>query len=87
MGGTVLGITSLLTKDLTKLVGLANLVAWPAASFAMRAWLDGFAYRIEMSPIVFIGSAALALVIATLTVGTIAARAASANPVSTLRYE
>jgi putative ABC transport system permease protein len=87
MGGTVLGITSLLTKDLTKLVGLANLVAWPAAYFTMRAWLDGFAYRIEMSPIVFIGSAALALVIATLTVGTIAARAASANPVNTLRYE
>jgi len=49
---------------------IANLVAWPVAYFAMRRWLDNFAYRIELDFGAFILAAALALIIALLTVST-----------------
>jgi putative ABC transport system permease protein len=53
----------------------------------MRGWLAGFAYRIEIGLVVFVGSALLALGIAVLTVGAVAARAAAAKPIGALRYE
>jgi putative ABC transport system permease protein len=53
----------------------------------MQRWLENFAYRIDMSFAVFAGSALIALVVALLTVGAIAARAARANPIRSLRYE
>jgi putative ABC transport system permease protein len=87
MGGTVLDIVRLFTGEFSKLVLLANVIAWPAAYFLMQRWLDNFAYRIDMSFAVFAGSALIALVVALLTVGTIAARAARANPIRSLRYE
>jgi putative ABC transport system permease protein len=87
MGGTVLDIVRLFTGEFSKLVLLANLIAWPAAYFLMQRWLDNFAYRIDMSFAVFAGSALIALVVALLTVGAIAARAARANPIRSLRYE
>jgi putative ABC transport system permease protein len=87
VGGTVLDIVQLFTGDFSKLVLLANVIAWPAAYFLMQRWLENFAYRIEMSFAVFAGSAVFALVVALVTVGAIAARAASLNPVHSLRYE
>jgi putative ABC transport system permease protein len=87
MGGTVLDIVRLFTGEFSKLVLLANLIAWPVAYFLMQRWLENFAYRIDMSFAVFVGSALLALVVALLTVGAIAARAARANPIRSLRYE
>jgi putative ABC transport system permease protein len=53
----------------------------------MRRWLEGFAYRIDLDPLVFVGSALLALVVTVLTVGVIAARAAATKPIQSLRYE
>jgi putative ABC transport system permease protein len=69
------------------LVLLANLVAWPVAYFVMQRWLAAFAYRIEMSPLTFVGGAAVALAVAFGTVAAVAARAAAAKPVASLRYE
>jgi putative ABC transport system permease protein len=87
MGGSVANIVRLFTVEFSKLVLIANIVAWPAAYFFMRRWLDSFAYRIDLDPLVFVGSALLALVVTVLTVGTIAARAAATNPIRSLRYE
>jgi putative ABC transport system permease protein len=53
----------------------------------MNRWLEDFAYRIEIGPGVFILAGGLALVIALLTVSYQAIRAATANPVESLRYE
>ena len=86
-GGSVMDIVRLLTGEFSRLVLLANLIAWPLAWYFMRDWLANFAYRIDMSPWVFLGSALLALVIAWLTVGGLAARAASVRPALALRYE
>jgi len=87
MGSGVLRIVLLLTNDFSRMVLLANLIAWPLAWFGMSRWLANFAYRIDLTPLIFIGSGALALCIAWVTVGGIAAKAASAKPVLALRYE
>lgn len=87
MGGSVWSIVLLLTNDFSKLVLLANVIAWPVAYFAMSRWLENFAYRIDLTPMIFIGSGMTALCIAWVTVGGTAAKAASAKPVLALRYE
>ncbi|MES2625624.1 MAG: ABC transporter permease [Pseudomonadota bacterium] len=87
MGGSVWSIVVLLTNDFSKLVLLSNLIAWPIAWFAMERWLSNFAYRIDLGPLVFVGSGLIALSIAWVTVGGTAAKAASAKPVLALRYE
>ena len=87
MGGSVWSIVLLLTNDFSKLVLISNLIAWPVAYFAMERWLENFAYRIDLTPLVFIGSGLVALCIAWVTVGGTAAKAASAKPVLALRYE
>jgi putative ABC transport system permease protein len=87
MGGSVWSIVLLLTNDFSKLVLLSNLIAWPVAYFAMNRWLENFAYRIDLTPLIFIGSGLIALCIAWVTVGGTAAKAASAKPVLALRYE
>ncbi|HTQ98383.1 MAG TPA: ABC transporter permease [Candidatus Acidoferrum sp.] len=87
MGGSVWSIVLLLTNDFSKLVLIANVIAWPVAYYAMHRWLQNFAYRIDLTPLVFIGSGLIALCIAWVTVGGTAARAASQKPVLALRYE
>jgi putative ABC transport system permease protein len=87
MGGSVWSIVRLLTNDFSKLVLLSNLIAWPVAYVAMNRWLENFAYRIDLTPLIFIGSGLIALCIAWVTVGGTAAKAASQKPVLALRYE
>ena len=86
-GATVSGIVILLSKDIARLVLVAVVVAAPLAYFAMRSWLQEFAYQIDLTPAVFLGAAALAFGIALLTVSYQAIKAARANPVEALRYE
>ena len=66
---------------------MANLIAWPVAYYAMNRWLQSFAYRTSIGPGIFIFSAAIALLIAMLTVSSQAIKAAIANPANALRYE
>jgi putative ABC transport system permease protein len=87
MGGSVWSIVALLTAEFSKLVVVAFLLAWPIAYVAMSAWLESFAYRVDLNPFVFLGSGLLALLIAWLTVGGVAARAAMIKPARALRYE
>ena len=87
VGASVPGILFMLTKGFTRWVILANLFAWPIAWYAMNKWLQNFAYRIDLTIWPFILSGLLALIIALLTVSWQAIRAATANPVESLRYE
>jgi putative ABC transport system permease protein len=86
-GGSVWRIVLLLTHDFSRLVLIANVLAWPLAYVAMSRWLENFAYRIDLTPLIFIGSGLIALSIAWATVGGTAAKAANAKPVLALRYE
>lgn len=87
LGATVSGITLLLSREYTKWVLLANILAWPTAYFAMHKWLEGFAYRVDMSVITFVLAGLLTLFIALLTVSYQAIKASVANPVEVLRQE
>jgi putative ABC transport system permease protein len=87
LGASVSNVVLLLSKDFTKWVILANVVAWPVAYWVMKRWLQGFAYRISLTFWIFIFSGVLAVIIALLTVSTKALRAAVANPANSLRYE
>ncbi len=87
MGASITQVVSLLSKDFTRWVLLANLIAWPLAYFSMQNWLKNFAYRIQISPLTFLISALLALLVALVTVSYQAVKAASANPIDSLRYE
>jgi predicted permease len=87
LGATVSHIVFLLSRDFSKWVIVANLIAWPVAYYAMRQWLQGFAYRIPLPWWVFGVSAFLALAIALLTVSFQTFRAAVSNPVDALKYE
>jgi ABC-type antimicrobial peptide transport system permease subunit len=87
LGASAVSIFSLLSKNFVMLVLLANLLAWPIAWYAMKHWLENFAYRIDLGWWVFALAGGLALLIALLTVSTQAIKAALANPVEALRYE
>jgi putative ABC transport system permease protein len=87
LGASISRIIVLLSKDFLKWIVIANVIAWPAAYFAMHRWLQNFAYRIEIAPLVFILSALISLFIASLTVSFRVVKMARANPVESLRYE
>ena len=87
MGATASGIVLLITKDFTKLVILAIVIAIPVAYWMMQQWLNDFAYRTELSVWPFVSAALLAIVIAFGTASFQAIRAALINPVDTLRSE
>jgi putative ABC transport system permease protein len=87
MGASAPSLAVKLSREFVGLVLLANVIAWPIAYFAMSRWLRGFVYRIGLGPGVFVVAALVALAVAVLTVGAQTLRAASANPVDSLRYE
>jgi putative ABC transport system permease protein len=87
LGASVLEIVVLLSKEFTRWVIYANLIAWPIAFYVMNNWLQNFAYRTSISWSVFIISGVLALIIALVTVSIQAIKAALANPVESLRSE
>ena len=87
LGASVTSIVALLSKDFLGLVAVAFVIAVPVAWWAMRRWLEGFASRVDLGLGVFLLAGALALVIALATVSYHALRAATADPVKSLRYE
>jgi putative ABC transport system permease protein len=87
LGASVTDITSLLSKDFLKLVGIAVLVASPVAGWLMQKWLQDFAYRTTVSWWIFLVAGGLAVLLALATVCVQAIKAAVANPVKSLRTE
>ncbi|HNP94861.1 MAG TPA: ABC transporter permease [Cyclobacteriaceae bacterium] len=87
LGASVSGIVMLLSNDFIKLVGIAFLIAAPLVWYSMNQWLSGFAYRIDIDPIYFLVGGILNVAIAFFTISYQAVRAATANPVESLRDE
>ena len=87
MGASVFELITMLSKEFTKWVLIANIIAWPLAYYIMNNWLNNFVYRINITLWVFILSGITALLIALLTVSSHAIKAAMTNPVESLRYE
>ncbi len=87
VGASVNGIAFMLTKDFLKLVGIAIFIAFPLSWYFMNQWLNGFAYRINIGPVVFLIAIASVIIITILTVSFQAIKAALVNPVKSLRSE
>jgi len=87
LGAPVSKIVIMLSKEFTKWVLIANIIAWPIAYFSMSKWFQDFVYRTKINPLNFVLAALLVLIIAVLTVSYQSVKAALTNPVDSLKYE
>ena len=87
LGASVPNVVALLSKDFLKLTLVASIIAFPVAWYFMNKWLEDFAYRININWTVFIIAAMCTLLVALVTVGFQAIKAAITNPVKSLRTE
>lgn len=87
LGAKVSQLVVLFSAEFARLVLIAVLVASPVAYFLVDRWLEGFAYRTPIEPLVFITAILSSLIIAIATVSSQSLLAASKNPVETLKEE
>jgi len=87
LGASTGKIVRMLSKEYILLVALGNLIAWPAAYFLMKSWLNNFAYRASLTLWIFLAAAFLSLMVALLTVSYQSIKAALSNPADSLKYE
>jgi putative ABC transport system permease protein len=87
LGASVARVLLMLTRDFTKWVVLAAVIACPIAWYSIHAWLQNFAYRIDIAFWPFLLAGSVVLAIALLTVSYQAIKAATRNPVESLRSE
>lgn len=87
MGGSVSQIVMLLSKDFSKLIALAFLIACPIAWYATHSWLSSFAFHVDISWVVFLVVGIATLLIALFTISYRALQAAFTDPAKTLRHE
>ncbi|MBC7948091.1 MAG: FtsX-like permease family protein, partial [Chitinophagaceae bacterium] len=87
LGASSRTIIYLLSKEFTVLILIAFVVAGPVAWYIMNKWLQNYTYRIDIGLWIFLIAICGSMIIAWLTVGYRAVRAAMANPVRSLRTE
>jgi putative ABC transport system permease protein len=87
LGASVSNIILLLSREYVLLVAISNLLAWPLAYYFMNKWLENYAYHASINAFIFLASALAALGVALLTVSYQAFKAASSDPIDSLRYE
>lgn len=87
MGASVQGIVFLLSKEFAKLIVIAFVIAAPIAWYSIDWWLNSYAYRTEIGVVIYAIAGLAALFIAWVTMGYQSFRAASADPVQSLRNE
>lgn len=87
LGASVPSIVMLLSKEFSKLIGISFLLAAPLSWFAVNWWLQHYTYKVEIGVLVYLLAGAFAFMVAWLTMGYQSVRAATANPVNSLRNE
>ena len=87
MGASLVSILTLVSKDFIALILVSILIAVPVAWYFANSWLQSYAFQTDLSWWIFAGSGVLLIVISLITVGYQAYKAASANPVESLRSE
>ncbi|MEX2400305.1 MAG: ABC transporter permease [Rhodothermales bacterium] len=87
LGSSVPAVAALVAREFAMLVGVATVIAWPLAYLGMRQWLESFTYRTRVDWWIFVLAGLVALLIAMATIGYHSIRAATMNPVRSLRYE
>jgi putative ABC transport system permease protein len=87
MGASVSSLAVMLSREFTKLVLIAFVPAAFAGWYVSNHWLQGFAYRVTINPVIIITSGVLAIILAWITVSFQSIKAATSNPINSLRYE
>ena len=87
LGASNVNILTLLNRDFIKLVGIANVIAFPIAYIIVDKWLSAFEYRISISVLPFLMAVTLSVLIAILTVSLQSVKVTKANPIDALKYE
>jgi len=87
LGASTSSLMVLMSKEFTKWVLIANIIAWPVSWYMMNTWLKDFAYRIDIGIGTFVMAAVVALLIALMTVSFQSFKAATSNPVDSIKYE
>jgi putative ABC transport system permease protein len=87
LGASTTQIVELFSREFIGLVIIAFILAAPAAWYTMQLWLSEFAFKVEISWIVFAVAIFLTLIISFVTVGYRSMRAAQSNPVNALKSE
>ncbi len=87
LGASKLKLLSLMTNDFIVLLIIANILAMPIAGYFMSSWLQQFAYRIEMNLVLFATGGLISFLIAIISISILVMKAASKNPIDSLRYE
>src|SRR6185295_12837418 len=87
LGASVFQLTNMLSVDFIRLVLISFFIAAPAGYFLMKEWHQGFAYRIDINPMIILFAGVMSIIIAWLTVGIESVKAAVNNPVDSLRNE
>jgi len=87
IGASAAGITAMLSGDFLKLVAVSLLVAFPVSWWMMNKWLQSYAYKISITPMVFLLTGVSVMTITVMVVSFQAIRASAANPVESLRTE
>jgi hypothetical protein len=84
MGASIINLISMLIRNFFVLIGISFIIAVPIAWYVIHRWLSDFQYRINASWLLFVAVGILIVVIALLTVGVQALRAAMANPIKSI---
>jgi len=87
LGANIFKIVVLLSKDFSKSVLAAIMLAIPIAYFAMDSWLQDFPYKADINPILFVAAGLISLIVAWITTSYHAIKAARINPVDSIKYE
>ena len=87
LGATVTSVYFMVSREFFKWVVIANIVAWPLAYYLTHEWLQEFAYRIPLGVGYFLIGGFISLGIAAFVMSYQVVRAATADPVKSLRYE
>jgi ABC-type antimicrobial peptide transport system permease subunit len=87
LGASTAGIVGLLSKEFLALIGISFVITWPLSYYLMNKWLEDYPNRISLGPWIFASAALITLAVAAFTISYQAIKAASANPVKSLKYE
>ena len=87
IGASVASITAMLSRDFLKLICISLLIAFPVSWWMMNNWLQSFAYRVSITPYVFVIAGISVILITLITISFQSIKAAIANPVKSLRTE
>ncbi|HEX2982488.1 MAG TPA: FtsX-like permease family protein, partial [Ignavibacteriales bacterium] len=87
LGASVTGIVGLLSKEFIVLLGVSFVISWPAAYYLINKWLEDYPQRIDVGFGIFAAAAGIAIIISAATISYQAVKAATVNPVKSLKYE